>query len=254
MINKQTLLKISTLTYADMKGRYRNTFAGVIWVMFSPILMFLVHSLVFKHILKLNVDRYFVFLLAGLLPWIFITSTIQQNANVFLTKREVLLSFQINPLSVLFSRILDNFFNFIIPFFVLFFVLLYYNDFHTIGLVLLPLNLIMVFIMTISLCIFVSTLQVFFRDMEYIIQFLFSILFFLTPIFYPEELIPEKYKLIVVLNPIYAVIKPLQKSLWKFDPELLNQSLINSFVFTIAISLISYLIWRSKKNELYLYI
>jgi ABC-type polysaccharide/polyol phosphate export permease len=254
MINKQSLLKIYTLTIADMKGRYRNTFAGVLWVMFSPILMFLVHSLVFKHILKLNVDRYFVFLLAGLLPWIFITSTIQQNASVFLTKREVLLSFQINPLSVLFSKILDNFFNFIIPFFGLFFVLLAYDDFHPVGLAFLPLNIFMLFAMTVSLNIFVATLQVFFRDMEYIVQFLFSILFFLTPIFYPEELIPDKFKMIVTFNPIYAVIKPLQKSLWKFDQELLNQALVNSFIFTISISLISYLIWRKKKNELYLYI
>lgn len=254
MINKQSLLKIYTLTIADMKGRYRNTFAGVLWVMFSPILMFLVHSLVFKHILKLNVDRYFVFLLAGLLPWIFITSTIQQNASVFLTKREVLLSFQINPLSVLFSKILDNFFNFIVPFFGLFFVLLYYDDFHPVGLAFLPINIFMLFVMTIALNILVATLQVFFRDIEYIVQFLFSILFFLTPIFYPEELIPERFKLIVTLNPIYAVIKPLQKSLWKFDQELLNQALVNSFVFTISISLISYLIWRRKKNELYLYI
>jgi len=254
MINKQTILKITTLTLADMKGRYRNTFAGVIWVMFSPILMFIVHSLVFKHILKLNVERYFVFLLAGLLPWIFITGTIQQTVSTFIARREVLLSFQINPLSVLFARIADNFFNFIVPFFLLFGVLWYNDGFNLIGVLYLPLNLLMIFVMTISLCVLATTLQVFFRDIEYIINFLFSILFFLTPIFYPEELIPDKYRVIVDINPFYAVIKPLQKSLWKFDQELLNQSLVHGFLFTAGISLISYLVWRSKKNELYLYI
>ncbi len=222
--------------------------------MFSPILMFVVHSFIFKHILKLNVERYFVFLLAGLLPWIFITNTIQQNANVFLTKREVLLSFQINPLAVHCSKIIDNFINFIIPFFLLLGTLMTQESFHPVGLAFLPLCLLIAMIMTIALSVLISTLQVFFRDLEYIIQFAFSILFFLTPIFYPEELIPEKYSFIVKVNPFYAIIKPFQKSLWKFDQALLNESLINAVIFTGVISLLAYITWRRKKNDLYLYI
>lgn len=222
--------------------------------MFSPILMFVVHSFIFKEILKINVDRYFVFLLAGLLPWIFITTTIQQNASVFLTKREVLLSFQINPLSVHFAKIIDNFINFFIPFILLLIVLMKYEEFHPIGLAFLPVCLANCMIMTVALSILTSTLQVFFRDLEYIVQFAFSILFFLTPIFYPEELIPDKYSIIVKLNPFYAMIKPFQKSLWKYDPTLLSESLFNAFVFTGVTCLITYIVWRYKKSELYLYI
>lgn len=222
--------------------------------MFSPILMFVVHSFIFKEILKINVDRYFVFLLAGLLPWIFITNTIQQNASVFLTRREVLLSFQINPLAVHCAKIIDNFINFFIPFILLLGILMQYEEFHPIGLAFLPICLINCMAMTIGLSILTSTLQVFFRDLEYIIQFAFSILFFLTPIFYPEELIPDKYAIIVKLNPFYAMIKPFQKSLWKYDQVLLNEALLNGFIFTGVTCLITYLVWRLKKNELYLYI
>ncbi|MCO4754826.1 MAG: ABC transporter permease, partial [Bacteriovoracaceae bacterium] len=225
---KSNLLKVYTLTWADMKGRYRNTFAGFLWVMFNPLIMFGVHSLVFKHILKLDIDRYFVFLLAGLLPWIFITSTIQTTANTFLTMRDVLMSFQINPLILLFSKLLDNFINFIIPFICLFIFVTINEGIPLEGIWYLPLNLTLMLAMTLSLNVLVSTLQVFFRDVQYVVQFGFSILYFLTPIFYPESLVPQQYQWIMKLNPIYAVIKPFQKSLWKFDQVQLNEAILNA--------------------------
>lgn len=251
---KSKFLKVYTLTIADIKGRYRNTFAGFIWVMFNPILMFLVHSLVFKHILKINVDRYFVFLLSGLLPWIFMTSAINQTAHLFITYRDVLMSFQINPLALLFSKLADNFINFIIPFCALFIFVLFKEDVSLEGIIFLPLNMFLMLAMTLALNVFISTLQVFFRDIQYIVQFAFSVLYFLTPIFYPEEMIPEAYRPIVDLNPFYAVIKPFQQSLWKYDPQLLGPTILSATLFTGAVSLLSYLLWRRKKNELYLYI
>ena len=75
---------ISTLTFSEMKGRYRNTWAGFIWVIINPILMFSVQALVFKHILRLNMERYYLFLLGGLLPWIFISSTLNMTCNAFI--------------------------------------------------------------------------------------------------------------------------------------------------------------------------
>ncbi len=237
-----------------MKGRYRNTFAGFLWVMFNPLIMFAVHSIVFKHILRLDVDRYFVFLLAGLLPWVFMTSTIQATANTFLTMRDVLMSFQINPLSLLFSKLLDNFINFIIPFFFLFFFVFFNEGIPLKGIAYLPLNLTLMLLMTLSLNILVSTLQVFYRDVQYVIQFGFSILYFLTPIFYPESLVPAQYQWIMRINPFYAVIKPFQNSLWNFNQTMLNESIVSASLFVAVVSAASYLTWKRKRNELYLYI
>lgn len=254
MAMKSNFLKIYTLTLADMKGRYRNTFAGFLWVMFNPILMFVVHSLVFKHILKLDVDRYFVFLLSGLLPWIFMTSAISQTAHAFITYREVLMSFQINPLSLLFSKLADNFVNFIVPFFALLLFVLSRENVSVQGLWLLPINMSLLLAMTLSLNVLVSTLQVFFRDIQYIIQFVFNFLYFLTPIFYPEDMVPQKFKFLVDLNPFYAVIKPFQKSLWNYEPQALAQALATAAIFTAIMGAASILLWKRKRNELYLYI
>lgn len=249
-----SLLKIYTLALSDMKGRYRNTLAGFVWVMFNPILMFIVHSLVFKYILNLQVPRYFVFLLSGLLPWIFVTSAINQTAHAFITQRDVLLSFQISPLSILGSRLIDNFINFIIPFFALLAFVVSQETVDLNGIWFAPLNMLLLFLMTLGLNILVSTSQVFFRDIQYIAQFIFNILYFLTPIFYPASLVPESLKFILDLNPVYAVIKPFQNSLWSFDPASYIQSLIWAMGYTGIILLAAGILWRRKKNELYLYI
>ncbi|MEX1099106.1 MAG: ABC transporter permease, partial [Bacteriovoracaceae bacterium] len=152
------------------------------------------------------------------------------------------------------SKLLDNFINFLVPFFVLLIFVMSNDDIAIEGLWYLPLNMLFLLAMTLSLNVLVSTLQVFFRDIQYIVQFLFSILYFMTPIFYPIEMMPESFHWIVRWNPFYAVIKPFQRSLWNFNPELLHQSLITASIFVAVVGLLSYIVWKRKRNELYLFI
>jgi ABC-type polysaccharide/polyol phosphate export permease len=251
---KKQFTIISTLTVSEMKGRYRNTWAGFLWVIINPILMFSVHALVFKHILKLDMDRYYVFLLGGLLPWLFISSTLLMTSNAFITNREVLLSFQINPLMILASKVIDNFINFISPFLLLFVVLLFQEEFSVYGVLSLPISMLALVVGTFSLATFFATLQVYFRDTQFILSFGLSILYFLTPIFYPAEMVPSHLSWMIKINPIYALINPLQIALWDYDAQTLVKALLNSFFFNINIIFVSTYFWRKKRNELYLYI
>ncbi len=254
MINKKLFTIISTLTISEMKGRYRNTWAGFLWVIINPILMFSVHALVFKHILKLNMDNYYVFLLGGLLPWLFINSTLTMTCNAFITNREVLLSFQINPLLILASKVIDNFINFISPFLLLLIVLAFRDGFALAGLISLPLSMLVIVIGTFALSLFFSVLQVYFRDTQFILNFGLSILYFLTPIFYPEEMVPAHLSWIVKINPVYALIHPFQIALSNYDFHNLVDASLKSIFFSINIIFVSAYFWRKKRNELYLYL
>jgi ABC-type polysaccharide/polyol phosphate export permease len=251
---KKQFTIISTLTVSEMKGRYRNTWAGFLWVIINPILMFSVHALVFKHILKLNMDRYYVFLLGGLLPWLFINSTLTMTCNAFITNREILLSFQINPLMILASKVIDNFINFISPFILLFLVLLFQEGFSIYGVLSLPISMLSLIIGTFAMSMFFATLQVYFRDTQFILSFGLSILYFLTPIFYPAEMVPSNISWIIDINPVYAIINPLQIALWNYESHALINALLKSLFFNINIIFVSTYFWRKKRNELYLYI
>lgn len=241
-----------TLTLAEMRGRYRNTVAGFLWVALNPIIMFGVHALVFKYIMKINTEHYFLFLISGLLPWIFISTNLNMTCNSFITYRETLLSFQINPLLILASKVIDNFMNFIFPFLILFFGLTFIEDFNIIGVFLIPINILMLIIGTFSISLIFATMQVYLRDTQYLLNFLLSIMYFITPIFYPASMVPAQLQFLLKINPIYLIIKPFQVSLWNFSWDIYLQSLINSSIATIILVIVATTIWKYKKNELYL--
>lgn len=174
----EELIQIRELTLASIKSRYRKTWAGFIWVILNPLLMFGVQSLVFKKFLKLDIPDYFLFLLGGLLPWIFLTTTIQMGTPVFVTQSQLLRSFKINPMVILSSQVLDGFINFIASFILILLPLYLLSDRSFLSLLLLPIALIPLFLGTLGLTITLSILNVFFRDLNFVMGFLFSLLFF----------------------------------------------------------------------------
>jgi ABC-type polysaccharide/polyol phosphate export permease len=237
---------------AELKGRYRNTFAGVIWVMINPLILFSVHALIFKHILKINVDKYYIFLLSGLIPWIFMSTLLLQTVNIFITKRDSLLSFQIHPVSVIIAKCIDCLINFIIPFLFLFVVLSIGEDFNPVALFFLPILILIMFIGTTAMAITFSVIQVFFRDVEYIITFVMNVLFFLTPIFYPRHLIPEKFQIFVDINPFYTYIRGFKATLWEFNYGEIYTAIGISSLFMVGSVALSIITWKKFRNELYL--
>jgi ABC-type polysaccharide/polyol phosphate export permease len=251
---KKQLLIIMTLTLAEIKSRYRNTFVGLIWVILNPLIQFSVHALIFKFILKLNIERYYIFLLTGLLPWIYISTTLTSTVNTMVSSREALLSFQIHPISIVISKSIDNFINFVIPFIALFFILLPTENFDFQGFAFLPLAMIIIFISVTYASILFSILQVFFRDVQYVLNFVTGIMLFLTPIFYPRHLIPENYQFLVDLNPFYAFIRTFKASLWHFSVKDIIYSLGYSSLFLIIITIITTFTWKKVRNEFYLQI
>lgn len=247
----KTWIQIRELTVASIKSRYRKTWAGFLWVILNPILMFGVQSLVFKKFLKLEMPDYFLFLLGGLLPWIFFTSTIQMGTPIFVTQSQLLKSFKINPWVVLGAQVLDSFVNFLASFILIMLPFYFYSEKPMLNLVLLPFALIPLLIGTLSLTVILSVLNVFYRDINFVMNFFFSLLFFLTPIFYPKEFIPADYHWLIQLNPVLYFIEPFRtvihsSLLSTFFPELLK-SFAACFVFVA----LAFLVWKRKQNEFY---
>ena len=119
MIDRIFFRQSIILAMANMKARYRDTIAGFIWVVLNPLIMFGAQSVAFKKFLRLDVPNYYLFLLGGLLPWIFLVNSLQMCTPVFEEKGPLLKSFKIQPLVVLSAQLFDNFVNFLFAFFIL---------------------------------------------------------------------------------------------------------------------------------------
>jgi ABC-type polysaccharide/polyol phosphate export permease len=242
--------QVRALTAANLKARYRKTVAGFLWVVINPLIMFGVQSLVFKTFLHLQVSNYSLYLLSGLLPWIFITSSLEMCTNSILASGYLLKAFQLPPLVYLFAQLLDNLVNFLASFILILTPVLIS---HGVGvsIFLLPLAIILLMGGVIGMTWMLATIQVFFRDTRFILSFVISITFFLTPIFYPEAYVPERYRWLSQINPLYQLIRPFHCVIYSSEPGETLQAFTHSSIVAVVSLLAASLIWKRKKNELF---
>jgi len=250
---KTDLRLLFTLTTANLKSRYRNTFYGFLWVILNPILIFAVQAYAFKIIFKIQYMNYTTFLLSGLLPWLFIVQSVEMCTNLFVNYANFIRNLPVGPLTLLFTQVLDNFINFLFSFFILVIVFFVREPEKYKLLLLMPLPVVSLAIMIGSLCLIFASINVMLRDLKFVTSFFFSILFYLTPIFYPPQFIPEEFKILVTLNPFYHVIHPFQILTVQGIGNDFFSSLLISYGVAAAFSTIAALVWNRMKGYLIFY-
>ena len=239
------------LTFYGMKSRYRKTFVGLFWVLTGPILIFSIQAFAFKTILNLQIEDYYLFLLSGLIPWIFITQSLTMSVNTFVTKSHLLKSFQLNPLIFIFASIFDNFINFMLAFAVLLIPVLSVSNVNFSGFPFLPLGMFILSTGCVLICIFFAIAQVFYRDIQYIIGFVFALMFFITPIYFTKELMPKEYTWLIFFNPLYIIIEPFRMCFYKFNLSDFSASFFKSFIFLFVLYIFVFAYWSRKKHAIY---
>jgi lipopolysaccharide transport system permease protein len=239
------------LTRANLKSRYRNSFSGFIWVVLNPLLMFTAQSYAFHFILKIDVHNYPLFLMTGLLPWLFLSQTLEMSAPSLLWQGQILKSFKLNPLVFILAQVVDNGINFLAAFILALFGLSFLENFEFWHLLFLPIALLPLLLSTLSLAWFMAGAQILLRDLRFVMTFILSISYFLTPIFYPIDLIPEEFKWIVKINPLYYLITPFREMIQSPLSQNFVTSIAIAFAISLVLFLISYFFWRWKKNVIY---
>jgi ABC-type polysaccharide/polyol phosphate export permease len=239
------------LTQANLKSRYRGTLAGFLWVILNPVLMFGVQSLVFKKVLKLGIDHYLVFLLSGLLPWIFIVQTLEMCTSIFISMSGILKSVQMNPLVCLCSQILDNFINFIAAFLIILIPVWIYDPSERANFAILPIPMFLLILGVVAFSWLLATAQVFFRDTRFLVTFGTGVAFFLTPVFYPIDFIPKPYQWIASINPFYRLIEPFRLSIYSMNYDLFWPSCAKALLMSAALFALAAMVWNNCRGKLY---
>lgn len=244
-------IQIRDLTLASIRARYRKTLAGFIWVILNPLLQFGVQSLVFRKFLRLEVPDYHLFLLGGLLPWIFISSTISMGTPVFVSYSHLLRSFKISPLVILSSKILDNFINFLVTVLIILIPIFFRSEGSPLMIIALPLAIIPLLITTSALTAYLAVLNVFYRDTNFVVGFILSLLFFLTPVFYPREFVPETYRWIIDVNPFMYIIEPFRILFLGSSWVGFIAALFKGFGVSVIAGGLATFAWQRKRNAFY---
>lgn len=200
---------VCLLVFKEMKVRYKNSVMGYLWTLLNPFAFALVYFIAFKVIMRVQMPNYSLFLLAGMFPWIWLTNAIMKatgslRGNSSLIKKVSL------PCAILpFSNVVHEMVHFCFALPILFAFIWFAGGaekFYMSWFWQLPLMMAVQLIVLYPVAYIASILNVFMSDVEYLIGIALSLLFFLTPIVYPLNMVPEKYHIYFVYSPLSALI------------------------------------------------
>ena len=223
------------LTWRDIKVRYKQTMLGFAWAVIQPVAMMVVFTLFFGNLAKIPSDGipYPLFNFAALLPWIVFSEGILRSSasivqNMSLVKK-VYTPRLIMPLSSILSPVAD----FAIAFVVLIGMMLYFGYFPTVRILVLPALLLLAVMNALGVGLWLSAINVRYRDVRHALPFIVQLWLFLSPVVYSSTLLPESLRGIYGLNPMAGVIEGFRWALLGTNPP--NTLLIVSIVIVITI-------------------
>jgi lipopolysaccharide transport system permease protein len=198
---------IYNLVLRDLKVKYKGSTLGFLWSLLNPLLMIVVYTVAFKYVMKIKVPNFPIFLFSALLPWNFLSSTlsmgvtsITENSNLV---KKVYFPREVLPLSI----VLVNLFHFCLSFLVLIPALLFFKIIPGFSFLFLVVIVFFQTLFVLGLTLLVSALDVYYKDVKHFLEVLLNLWFWLTPIIWPLNLVPEKLQDYVYLNPFTAFVQ-----------------------------------------------
>lgn len=197
---------LKTSVKKEIRGRYKNSFLGVVWSFLNPLLQIMVYAIVFPLILRNTQENYVIFLCCGLIPWTFFSTginrsafTIIENGNIV---KKVFFPREILPISVITSEAVN--------FMISTIIILAFVIFGGLGIskyvLFYPLVLIVQYFLVLGISFIISSITVYLRDIQHFIGVLLQLLFYAAPVVYAPSSIPQNFKWILNLNPMTYII------------------------------------------------
>jgi lipopolysaccharide transport system permease protein len=244
------------MTEKEIKARYKHAVLGFLWIILNPLFQMMVIGFVFQFFIPVQVDNYFLFLFAGLLPWNFFSYSISKNTPMIINERSLIQKAKFPRESIILSIVLSNLFHFLASLVLLVILLVGdkillegYSFVELAGYVgrmfwLVPL-LAWLTLLTSGLSLLFSALNVKYRDVNFVVQAIMPLWFYGTPIVYTLDLLPKFLQPLFYLNPMTAIIEGFHYALMGIK--------INSMDFTLlslAISLMIFFVgWKVFEKE-----
>lgn len=243
LINLGELLRYRELLYIfawrDIKVRYKQTALGILWVIFQPLMTMLIFTIFFGNLAKIPSGElpYSLFSLCGLVFWTFFSGSLSHASDSMVANESIIKKVYFPKILLPLSSVVISFVDFIINFFLL---MIYASILgfipRLIGVVLFPFGVLITSVTAIGLGLFLSSFNVKYRDVRYILPFFIQILLFLTPIIYPLAIVSERNRIIMAINPMSSVVELSRfvfSAKYIIHPELLIISTVSSIVILL---------------------
>lgn len=220
--------------WRDLKVRYRQTVLGAIWVIGQPLLGMIIFTFLFNRVARIETALpYSVFVLAGLLVWNFFSGVVQQAGNSLIGSSFLISKVYFPRLAVPLSTVAVQLVDLGVSGLLLAAVMIWYRVVPALSILLLPLAILLALVFALGIGLWIAALNVQYRDIRVVIPFVLQLAMYATPVVYPLERLPEKYRALAVLNPLTGMVEAFRASL--FGTPLALQPVAVSAVVALAV-------------------
>lgn len=240
---------ISSLVKRDLRSKYKGSVLGFMWMFLNPLLQLGVYTAVFSVIMRMGIDKFYLFMFVALVPWLFFSTCLTGGTSVIFSQQDMVKKIyfprDVLPIAFTISQFVNMVFSFIIIFVVVFISGIGVNP---VALLYLPLIMLIEFILCLGTTYLVSSLSVYFRDLQHIMGIVSMAWMYLTPIIYPVEMVPEQFVDLFYLNPMTPIVIAYRDILYyKQVPEM--GTLVNAVIMGVAILVIGRLVFAKLQRR-----
>ena len=200
---------IGAFTMRDVKLRYKQTGLGIAWAVLQPLLTMVIFTIFFGGLAKIPSDGvpYPLFVLSALLPWTLFAEGLTRSTTTMVTNSNIMTKVYFPRLIMPLSSVISPLVDFAVSFIILLAMMVYYGFAPTLNIVFLPLFLLLALATSLGVGLWLSALNVKYRDFQYTVPFLIQIWMFASPVVYASSLVPESLRVWYGLNPMAGVIE-----------------------------------------------
>lgn len=232
--NYRDLLYI--LTMRDIKVRYKQTVLGAAWAILQPLFTMLVFSIFFGGLAGVPSDGvpYPIFAFAGLLPWTFFSNAVNTSGNSLVGSANLITKVYFPRMVIPIAAVAAGLLDLGISFGLLVLMMLYYGIGLSANLLMLPVVTLLTSLLAVGVGMWMSALNVKYRDIRFLLPFLIQLGMFASAIIYPISLIPEKYRWLMMLNPIAGYVEAFRAACFGHQFNWLHLGIATLMTFAMA--------------------
>lgn len=225
---------IQSFIKKEVRGRYKGSILGFLWNFITPLMQIVVYIMVFTIVFRPNIDNYAIYLIVGMVPWIFFSESISSGSGSIINNSELVKKIYFPRTVLPISTVMSKFVNYIISTCISFAIILVMGfNLNWQPLLLLPFAMLLILIFSIGLSLLLSAIDTYLRDIEYIVNVVLMVLIWMTPIMYVrEQFNSELFNFILSINPVTYFIEFFQDIIYfGIVPDIISIITCTCFAF-----------------------
>ena len=231
----------------DIRGKYKGSFLGVLWSFVNPLLSVIIYAIVFHYIMRFQIENYLIYLIAGIIPWTFFTTSITSGMNSIIFNADIIKKVYFPRIILPISSVTSALVNFLISCIIIVIFALISGVGVGYSLLFLPIIALIQYILTLGIVFILSAVEIYVRDIEHIINFFVGMLFYVTPILYTSDYVPKEFSFILKLNPLSYLIEAYHSIFYyKEIPSFTDLGIV--FFLSIFIFILGYMIFSKLQK------